>query len=269
MKTKRCRTVAAASACAGLALLKMAFPGVAEELREKLRGTTYGEPTYVEAFRELGSRLSLSRTTEAVTAAEEHTAELQTQTTKTAYLSYYLEEGSAEGEFPETEPEAETALPSAVTAFLERQAAFSDYALPDNADYGYVPLPFEYCSPVAGNSSSGFGFRVHPILNTVRFHFGTDFAAGSGESIVAFADGTVCFAGNDDSFGRHLKIDHGNGWVSHYCHCSRLLVSEGQKVSMGEPVALVGATGLATGPHLHFELSRDGVFLNPEYYFNV
>ena len=65
MKTKRCRTVAAASACAGLALLKMAFPGVAQELREKLQGALGGEPTYIEAFRDLGSRLSLSRIEEA------------------------------------------------------------------------------------------------------------------------------------------------------------------------------------------------------------
>ena len=188
MKTKRCRTAAAASACAGLALLKMAFPGVAQELREKLQGALGGEPTYIEAFRDLGSRLSLSRMMEAETEPEGTNAAEQ-PTAKRAYLSYYLEEGTAEGEFTEPEPEAE--LPSAVTAFLERQAAFSDYALPENADYGYVPLPFDYCSPVAGYSSSGFGYRLHPILDTVRFHYGTDIAAGAGESIAAFADGKL------------------------------------------------------------------------------
>ena len=121
MKTKHCRTVAAASACAGLALLKMAFPGVAQELREKLQGALGGEPTYIEAFRDLGSRLSLSRIAEAETEPEGNTAAEQ-PTAKRAYLSYYLEEGTAEGEFTEPEPEAE--LPPAVTAFLERQAAF-------------------------------------------------------------------------------------------------------------------------------------------------
>ena len=267
MKTKHYRTVAAASACAGLALLKMAFPGVSQELRDKLHGACDGEPAYIEAFRELGSRLSVRNMKEAEKEPEKSAEMAKPQTAGPAYLSYYLEEGTTKGEFAETDAEPE--LPRAVTAFLERQSAFSDYALPENADYSYVPLPFDYCSPVAGYSSSGFGYREHPILNTVRFHFGTDFAANSGENVVAFADGTVCFAGSDDSFGRHLKIDHGNGWVSHYCHCSRLLVSEGQKVSRGELVALVGATGLATGPHLHFELSRDGVFLNPEYYLNV
>ena len=189
-----------------------------------------------------------------------------TEAAPVRYLSYRLEEGSSEGE---TEAVPEETPPAAVAAFLERQAAFSDYALPGNVDYGYVSLPFDYASPVSGCESSGFGYRLHPVLQIVRFHYGTDLAANAGEEIAAFADGVVSFVGSDDSYGRHLKIDHGGGWVSHYCHCSMIFVTQGQRVARGERIALVGATGLVTGPHLHFELTRDGVFLNPEYYLNV
>ena len=249
-------------AAAALILWKMAFPDAAAQLRERIFPASAGEAAYVDTFRALGRRFFADGEDGELPEPDPAVTELA----PAAYLSYRLEEGSSEGEL-EAAPEEEA--PPAVAAFLERQSAFSDYALPENVDYAYVSLPFAYTSPVAGCESSGFGYRLHPILQTVRFHYGTDLAANAGEEIAAFADGVVCFVGSDDSYGRHLKIDHGGGWVSHYCHCSTLCVSEGQRVMRGERVALVGATGLATGPHLHFELTRDGVFLNPEYYLNV
>ena len=254
---KRYRLIAAISAFLALVLLKIAFPGLAPALREAIESVRGGRPEVVEVFRDLGRRLSL-RPGKAPEAQETELPAARAQ-----FISYYVEEGSAGGDAPApTEPPA-------VAAFLESQAAFADQPLPENVDYAYVSLPFAYASPVSGYNSSGFGFRLHPILDVVRFHYGTDFAANAGEPITAFADGTVIFAGSDDSFGKHLKIDHGNGWVSHYCHCSALLVPEGAQVARGQQIALVGSTGLATGPHLHFELSRDGVFVNPEYYLNV
>ena len=263
---KQYRVIAASGALLGLVLMKMAFPDLSPALRQRLFPKLSDESESIAAFRTLGQRLSL-RGEEAETAPP--APEKPKDAAEAPFISYFIEEGTALT-VPAAEPApTETPLPAAVTAFLERQAAFADQTLPENVDYAYVTLPFDYQSPVAGYESSGFGFRLHPILNIVRFHFGTDFAANAGESIVAFADGVVTFAGSDDSFGKHLKIDHGNGWVSHYCHCSRLLVNQGETVTMGQQIALVGATGLATGPHLHFELSRDGVFLNPEYYINV
>ena len=257
---KRYRMIAALGAFLGLLLLKTAFPGLAAELREKLHWKQE-MPQAVTAFKELGKRLSLREAAEETIAPTEAPAETPLPA-RTAFVSYRVEEGTTGGEPEPTEPP----VPEAVSAFLERQAAFGDCALPENVDPSYVALPFDYASPVMGYESSGFGFRLHPILNTVRFHFGTDFAANAGEPVTAFADGVVTFAGSDDSFGKHLKIDHGNGWISHYCHCSRLLVTEGQTVTQGERIALVGATGLATGPHLHFELTCNGRFVNPEYY---
>lgn len=262
---KRGSVIVASTAFAALALMKMLFPDVGGGARGKLQAALERDPDYVAAFRELGKKLSLNPRDEK---KEPENDAVPADAPELRLVSYYVEDAATSGE---TEPQApeETPVPAAVTAFLERQAAFSDYTLPENVDYGYSALPFDYALPVAGRQSSGFGYRLHPILNVVRFHFGTDVAAGAGETITAFADGTVVFAGYDESYGWHLKIDHGDGWVSHYCHCSRLLVQTEQAVSMGDAVALVGATGLATGPHLHFELTKDGVFLNPEYYINA
>ena len=252
--------IVASTAFVGLALTKMLFPDLGAGMRTKLHTTLERDPDYVAVFRDLGKKLSLQKNSLPQMLPEQTEAPIPAS--KAQYVSYYVEDAAVSGEADAPEP------PAVVAAFLERQAQFADRDLPENVDYSYEPLPFDYVLPVAGRQSSGFGFRLHPILDTVRFHYGTDVAAWSGETIAAFADGTVAFAGYDDSFGWHLKIDHGDGWVSHYCHCSRLLAQEKQNVQMGDAVALVGSTGLATGPHLHFELTHDGVFLNPEYYIN-
>lgn len=160
------------------------------------------------------------------------------------------------------------AQPVAVEVFLASQADFVGYAVPANVSYDMPVLPFAYTPPVSGYSSSGFGYRMHPVHNEVRFHYGTDVAAYTGEPIYAFADGTVTTAGYSDSYGNYIVINHGDGWQSLYAHCSQLLVKYGADVSSGEQIALVGATGVVTGPHLHFELTCDGVYINPEYYVN-
>lgn len=170
-------------------------------------------------------------------------------------------------EKPADEP-AQEETPQAVQTFLASQSAFADYAVPANVTYDLVELPFSYQQPVAGVSSSGFGYRLHPILGEVKFHYGTDIAANSGTPIAAFAAGTVTYAGYSDSFGNYITIDSGDGWKTLYAHCSELDVAAGDTVAMGDRIALVGMTGEATGPHLHFELSHDGVYVNPEYYVN-
>ena len=165
-------------------------------------------------------------------------------------------------------PGAEEDVPAAVQAFLDAQAAFSEYEMPENVTYAMQELPFSYLIPVGGYSASGFGYRLHPLLGEVKFHYGTDVAANSGDDIGAFAAGTVSFAGEDENLGNYVTVDHGNGWQSLYAHCGTVYVKAGDTVQQGQKLALVGATGLATGPHLHFELTHDGVYLNPEYYIN-
>ena len=153
----------------------------------------------------------------------------------------------------------------AVAAFLESQAAYAEYAVPTNVSYECPVLPFEYVSPVSGIKSSGFGYRLHPIENKVKYHYGTDFAANTGTAVTAFADGVIVAAGDSDSYGKYMIIDHGDGYSTLYAHCSELCMGCGS-VSKGDVIAKVGSTGAATGPHLHFELMCNDTYLNPEFY---
>ena len=168
---------------------------------------------------------------------------------------------------PEPTPTAEpqpTENP-AVAAFLESQASYAEYAVPANVSYECPALRFEYVSPVSGIKSSGFGYRMHPIENTVKYHYGTDFAANTGTAITAFADGVIVAAGDSDSYGKYMIIDHSDGYSTLYAHCSELCMGCGE-VNKGDVIARVGSTGAATGPHLHFELMCNDTYLNPEFY---
>ena len=138
--------------------------------------------------------------------------------------------------------------------------------MPTNVSYAVSVLPCAHTSPVAGYTSSGFGYRLHPLENKVKFHYGTDFAANSGTAVCAFAAGTGLAAGQDDGYGNYVKVRHADGYTTLYGHCSKLLVRAGETVTAGQEIALVGATGKATGPHLHFELMHDGYYCNPEFY---
>ena len=120
-----------------------------------------------------------------------------------------------------------------------------------------------FIRPVNGPVVSGFGYRVHPIFKRVKFHYGIDISAPSGAPIRAAADGVVVFAGWRRAYGNTVIVDHGNGLATLYAHCSRILVSEGEVVKQGQVIALVGSTGLSTGPHLHFEVRRYGEPINP------
>ena len=119
---------------------------------------------------------------------------------------------------------------------------------------------------MAGTISSGFGYREHPTEGEERFHYGLDLAADTGAAIACFADGTVKAVGESSSYGKYLIVSHEGGYGTLYAHCSRITISSGKTVKKGEKIAEVGETGIATGPHLHFELQKDGVYLNPIYY---
>lgn len=115
--------------------------------------------------------------------------------------------------------------------------------------------------PCMGTVTSGFGSRE--IFGSSDFHRGADIAANQGSPICAAAAGTVSWAGEKGSYGNLVKIDHGNGFVTYYAHCSALLVSAGDYVEQGQAIAQVGATGRATGPHCHFELLWQGEPIDP------
>jgi murein DD-endopeptidase MepM/ murein hydrolase activator NlpD len=117
--------------------------------------------------------------------------------------------------------------------------------------------------PVPGGVSSGFGMRFHPILNYSRMHQGVDLRASYGTPIVAVSDGRVEFAGWHGGHGNAVELNHGGGMETLYGHMSRIAVRSGEHVRRGEIIGYVGSTGLSTGPHLHFEVHRNGVPVNP------
>jgi murein DD-endopeptidase MepM/ murein hydrolase activator NlpD len=111
--------------------------------------------------------------------------------------------------------------------------------------------------------SSGFSMRFHPILQTWRQHLGVDYAAPTGTSVRSVGDGTVSFAGWQNGYGNVVQVEHAKDRVTVYAHLSRLMVRQGQQVAQGQRVGLVGSTGWATGPHLHFEFRVDGAQKDP------
>jgi len=115
----------------------------------------------------------------------------------------------------------------------------------------------------SGYITSEYGMRVHPVRHRRMFHQGVDFAAHYGEPVVAVADGVVTFSGRRNGYGNLVEIRHSNGYSTRYGHNSANLVQEGQQVHQGQRIASVGATGTATGPHVHFEVLKDGEHLNP------
>ncbi|MBD2693045.1 murein hydrolase activator EnvC family protein [Anabaena catenula] len=123
-----------------------------------------------------------------------------------------------------------------------------------------------FAFPSDAPTSSPFGWRIHPILGYRRFHAGLDFAASYGSTIRAADSGTVIFAGWYGGYGKAVIISHSNGITTLYGHSSELYVSEGQAVQKGQAIASVGSTGLSTGPHLHFEVRRDGTPVDPANY---
>lgn len=173
---------------------------------------------------------------------------------------------SEEVSSPEQEVQNETpAVPAAGTVIMVSD--YSGDALPDNYTMDQLSLgELETVTPVLGHLNSEYGYRDHPINGRYQFHGGVDIGGQMGDPICAFAAGTVEYIGKDDSYGLYLQIDHGNGVKSFYAHCSKVTVSKGQTVTLGEKVAEIGSSGSATGPHLHLELKYNKMHLNPIYY---
>ncbi|MES3014211.1 MAG: M23 family metallopeptidase [Pseudomonadota bacterium] len=147
---------------------------------------------------------------------------------------------------------------------IERQIALvSDAAALQNLALMRLPSHL----PVAGaHLGSSFGNRDDPFTGRRAFHAGLDFSAGHGTAIRAAAGGSVVFAGFKPDFGWLVEIEHGNGLTTRYAHASRLRVRAGALVTPGDVIAEVGSTGRSTGPHLHFEVLRNGEATDPRRY---
>lgn len=111
--------------------------------------------------------------------------------------------------------------------------------------------------------SSYYGYRTNPFDGGREFHKGIDIAAKTGTEIIAVAGGVVTWSDRRWGYGNLVEINHGNGYVTRYAHCDKLLIKEGEAVKKGQVVALVGTTGRSTGPHVHFEVLQNGKQVNP------
>ena len=122
--------------------------------------------------------------------------------------------------------------------------------------------------PIAGEHviTSAFGPRFHPVLKREIDHEGFDLAAATSTQILAAAAGEVLYVGNMEGHGKTIIVDHGSGLATVYCHLSHILVDDGEMVTSGETIAKSGSTGLATGPHLHFEVRVNGTPKDPTSY---
>ena len=114
-----------------------------------------------------------------------------------------------------------------------------------------------------GFLSSGFGHRQDPVSGEFNFHRGIDFAGESGDKIIAVGAGVVTFAGYRPDYGYVVDVTHGDGYITRYAHNARVLVRSGDMVSRGQQLAVMGSSGRSTGPHVHFEVLRNGVPVNP------
>lgn len=117
--------------------------------------------------------------------------------------------------------------------------------------------------PVPGTVSSNYGMRFHPILGYSRMHRGMDFKAGYGTPILAVQTGYVTYSGRKGGYGNQVELKHGDGLSTTYSHMSKIVVSQKQLVRQGQVIGYVGSTGLSTGPHLHYELHKNGIAIDP------
>lgn len=156
------------------------------------------------------------------------------------------------------------AAEAAVRAEIARQQqSRSDYSSQSSGSYSGGSM----LKPTAGGIGSPYGYRIHPITGKRKMHTGVDIGGAYGADIIAAESGTVIIAGyNAGGYGNYVVVDHGGGITTLYAHASVLCVSRGQSVGKGQVIAKVGSTGMSTGPHLHFEVHKNGAHTNPMNY---
>ena len=155
-----------------------------------------------------------------------------------------------------TQAEAETAEALTEEAYAKAEPEAAEIELSVSQDVAVMP--------VIGTVTSDYGAREHPVYSGESFHLGRDIAADEGAPVYAVLDGTVTDAGTAEMAGIYVKIQHSDGTQTLYCHCSKLMAEKGDTVKKGDVIALVGQTGLATGPHLHFEYHKNGKATDPD-----
>lgn len=267
-------------ACGGMFVLlvtvKLLLPGRLDAIGQKVNAALGQNMDIQAVFSAIGEAASgqqdveqtLDEVYEAVfhpeTFSAYETAAKSTDKEKEPAAMESLRASRAEEAPDDTQEQEETAEVSTLAYVL-----YSNQNLPENACMEQKLLGFDYCTPADGPISSGFGYRDHPVEGEERFHYGVDIAAPDGSDVCCFADGTVKAVGESSSYGKYVIVTHMGGYETLYAHCSAISVSSGAKVEGGDVLGKVGQTGIATGPHLHFELHQEGVYLNPIYYVSA
>lgn len=223
--------------------IKLLMPDINELYREKLLQIIGKNSNFTAAFSAVGKAFSEDG--------------LLGESLKNAYTAVF---GPQNTEQAQQEPQ-----PSPTAARLD-PIIYDAGNIPENVELFQKILKIDYLNPIEAENISGFGYRDHPIDGENRFHYGVDLAADEGAPIRAFAAGTVGVVAESSELGNYLTVNHVGGFSTLYAHCSKILTSSGQPVAAGDLLAEVGQTGMATGPHLHFELHCGKIYLNPTYY---
>ena len=219
--------------------IKLLMPDLANAYKDKLLHLMGENTDFVEAFSAVGKAFSKEGGIR--------------DTLEDAYTAV----------FGEKKPE-EAASPAQTAAVFS--GVYTPESLPEQTALDQRVLGFAYAPPLQGDVTSGFGYRVHPIAGENRFHYGVDIGAQEGTDIRAFAGGTVGVVAQSSELGNYVTVNHPDGFSTLYAHCKYVTATAGQTVRCEDVLAQVGQTGVATGPHLHFELHWEQIYLNPIYY---
>ncbi|PZO08922.1 MAG: peptidase M23 [Leptolyngbya foveolarum] len=193
---------------------------------------------------------------------QQYTEQLQQQSVTTARLKE--NKGALAAAISRLDQDSDNITELILEKVAAAQAADSKMAREEALRAARVSGKMMY--PSQGPITSQFGSRFHPVLGYSRFHAGTDFGADTGTPIQAAETGIVIFSGWYGGYGNAVILDHGGGMTTLYGHASRLNVSEGETAKKGDAIAAIGSTGLSTGPHLHFEVRRNGEPVDPMNY---
>lgn len=259
--------------------VKMLFPNFVSGLRTDALAMLGGNVDYEAALSVMGEAVSGKKSLkDAITEAYEYAFTIIDDEAVEVYATE-KETEVTEPEELEAENNSDTPVEQNVTDNTEvmdqintpkiRNLTYihsGEASPPEGASYAMAYIGFDYCMPVDGTLTSGFGYRDHPVDGKIKFHYGTDFGAEEGTDILSFGSGTVYAVGESSTLGLYVMIDHEDGVRTVYGHCSQVMVSGGDSVKTGEKIAEVGSTGNATGNCLHFEIEVNGVNVDPEYY---
>lgn len=215
---------------------------------------------------EIEGRLEELRVMQAEETAEKAALETLTAKKKKELEQYEKRMDTSQEKALEYARQAAEAEAEVEKLLQKKQAEIDRQNAAGSGDSGGGDGSLRWPLNISGRISSGFGKRESPTAGASTYHRGLDIAAPSGTPIVAAAGGKVVTAAYSSSAGNYVMISHGNSLYTVYMHCSRLVVKEGDAVGAGQVIAFVGSTGISTGPHLHFGVSKNGSYVDPKIY---